>query len=300
MKFDDTKISVMNRLKTFVNAIKLGFVRQYHRATEIPIFQVVLCALKSYGKHHGDSAAGSLTLTMIIALVPACIIAFSIIANLPGVANYQQEIVSAVLHQFVPKNSETISLYLTHFIEDSRSLSLLQLFLLIISTLLLIHSVNQYINQMFNTQHERHGLAVFAVYIAILIFGPVLLGVSLALSLYAAELPFISSLSGLVGEVAPVSIWLPFFVAWLSLLLMYYFVPSEPINPFSVLVGSLCAAVLIEISKLGFGLYVSNVQTYEVLYGALAAIPLFLIWIYLTWSIILFGASLTSCIRVQE
>ncbi len=275
-----------NRLPTLINWIK-----------SLLIIQISLCTLTRYQSRHGDSAAGSLTLTTIIALVPASIIALSIIANLPGISNYQQEIVSVILHQFVPKNSETITLYLTHFIEDSSSLSFLQLFLLTVSTLLLIHSVNKSINQMFNTQHKRHGAAVFAVYLAILVFGPILLGASLAVSLYAAESPIISLVTGLAGEIAPISIWLPFLITWLSLLVMYYFVPSEPIKPLSALIGSICAALLIEASKLGFGLYTSNIQTYEVLYGALSAVHLFLIWVYLTWSIILLGASLTSYIE---
>lgn len=290
----------MNRLQSLVIEIKSRVVNQYRRVAESHIVQIILCALRSYHGRHGDSAAGSLTLTTIISLVPASIIALSIIANLPGVANYQQEIVSAALNQFVPQNSETINLYLTQFIEDASSFSYLQLFLLIVSTLLLIHSVNQSINQMFNTQHDRHGLAVFAVYLAILIFGPVLLGASLALSIYVSELPFIASITGLVDEIVPVSEWAPFFVTWLSLFAMYFFVPSEPIKPASVLLGSLCAAVMVEMSKFGFGLYVSNVQTYEVLYGALSAIPLFLIWVYLTWSIILFGAALTSCMTMHR
>lgn len=272
-------------------------INRLNHIGNLHVIQIGLCALKRYHRHHGEAASGSLTLTTIIALVPVGIIALSIISNLPGVANYQQEIVRAALHQFAPHNSKTITLYLTHFIEDSRNLSLLQLFLLIISTLLLIHSVNQSINQMFNTQHKRHGAAVFGVYLAILAFGPVLLGVSLALSLYVAELPSITSAMVGADEIAPVSTWLPFFIAWLSLFILYYFVPSEPLKPFSALMGGLCAAVLIEASKLGFGLYISNVQTYEVLYGALSAIPLFLIWVYLTWSIILFGASLTSCMK---
>lgn len=267
---------------------------------DLAILRISLCALSCYQRRRGSTAAGSLALTTIIALVPASIIAFSIIAHLPGVANYQQEIIGAALHQFVPKNSETIKLYLTNFIEDSSSLSLLQLSLLVVSTLLLIHSVNQSINQMFDTQHERHGIAVFTVYLAILIFGPTFLGVSFALSIQVAELPVISSIIGLFGDFAPVSDWLPFFVAWLSLFVMYYFVPSERVKPLTALVGALCAAVLIEINKLGFALYVSSVDTYQVLYGTLAAIPLFLIWVYLTWSIVLFGASLTSCIEKPE
>lgn len=264
---------------------------------DLPLVRIIRCALRCFQRRRGSTAAGSLALTTIIALVPACIIAFSIITHLPGVASYQQEIVSAALHQFVPSNSETIQLYLTNFIKDSSRLSLLQLSLLVVSTLLLIHSVNQSINQMFGTRHRRRGIAVFAVYLSILIFGPTFLGSSFALSLQLSELPIISSIIGLFGDFAPVSIWLPFLVAWLSLFIMYYLVPSERVKPLVALVGALCAAVLIEINKLGFGLYVSSVDTYQVLYGTLSAIPLFLIWVYLTWSIVLFGASLTSCIE---
>jgi len=272
----------------------------FSRLMDRPFVQISLCTFNSYHSRHGSTAAGSLTLTTIIALVPACIIAFSIIAQLPGVTNYQHEIVSAALHQFVPRDNETVKLYLTHFIEASSSLSWLQLSLLVISTLLLIHSVNQSINQMFNTQHQRHGIAVFGVYLAILIFGPTFLGFSFALSIQMAELPFISSVTGLFGDYAPVSVWLPFFVAWLSLFVMYYFVPSERVKPLVALVGALAATVLIEINKLGFGLYVSSVDTYQALYGTLSAIPLFLIWVYLTWSIILIGAALTSCVEDFE
>ncbi len=287
----------MNYLQKLFDNIKSDFLNRCHHASHLLAVKITLRTLSCYLSRRGSTAAGSLALTTIIALVPACIIAFSIIAHLPGVTNYQQEIVSAALDQFVPENSETVKLYLTIFIEDSSSLSWLQLSLLVVSTLLLIHSVNQSINQMFETHHQRHGIAVFGVYLAILIFGPTFLGFSFALSIQMAELPIISSVIGLFGDFAPVSVWLPFFVAWLSLFVMYYFVPSERVKPLVALVGALVAAVLIEINKLGFGLYVSSVDTYQVLYGTMSAIPLFLIWVYLTWSIILFGAALTSCIE---
>ena len=126
----------MNHLQKLIDNIKSRFFNWYHHASRLLAVKISLRALSYYHSRRGSTAAGSLALTTIIALVPACIIAFSIIAQLPVTTNYQQEIVSAALDQFVPENSETVKLYLTIFIEDSSSLSWLQLSLLVVSTLL--------------------------------------------------------------------------------------------------------------------------------------------------------------------
>ena len=247
-----------------------------------------------YFTRHGNIAAGSLTLTTLISLVPATVVGMSIIAQLPGVGEYRQRIIDTVLGQLVPENAAMVKTYLLYFVEDAASLSLLQLVLLILSTLLLIHSVNAAINQMFATTRQRHGFAVLSVYLSILVVGPVLLGASFVMSLRLVGFEIVGRALEISGQIAPVETWLPFLLAWLALSLIYYLVPSEPVRPTLAVAGGALGAFLIELNKTAFGWYLVGEETYEQIYGALSVIPLFIIWVYLTWSIVLIGALIVS------
>ena len=122
--------------------------------------------------------------------------------------------------------------------------------------------------------------------------GPILIGASMVATSYLVSLPLISDAAHTqVGR--EISGWLPLLASALAFTLLYWLVPNRPVKGWHALMGGLVAAVLFEWAKKGFALYVTTFPTYQAIYGALAAIPIFLIWLYVSWVLVLLGAEFT-------
>ncbi|MFU8833356.1 MAG: YihY family inner membrane protein, partial [Wenzhouxiangella sp.] len=133
------------------------------------------------------------------------------------------------------------------------------------------------------------------IYWAALTLGPLLMGASLALTSYLAAIPFFST-DLAEGAVVGLINFMPLLVALAGFTLLFMIVPNRRVRWHHALIGAALSAVLFELASRGFVLYVSNFPTYERLYGALAAVPIFLVWIYLSWVVVLLGASLSAAL----
>lgn len=166
--------------------------------------------------------------------------------------------------------------------------------LLIWAGLSLVVTVEQSFNKIYHCPHGRPWHARIATYWAIVTLGPVLLLVSLsvagALTGWAQRW---GAGSGTIGLIASLSGLTALLASWLLLFLLYLLMPNARVRPTAALTGAFVAAVMWEASKWGFQLYVKKAVGYSVLYGSLGLIPLFLLWVYLTWWIVLFGLELT-------
>jgi membrane protein len=133
-------------------------------------------------------------------------------------------------------------------------------------------------------------------YWSVLTLGPLLMGASLALTSYVAALPLLAPelVRGVLQDV--ILSLTPFFVAMIGFALVFLVVPNRPVRLRHALVGAVVSALLFEAAKRGFVLYVTHFPTYEKLYGALAAVPIFLVWIYVSWVVVLLGASVAAAL----
>jgi membrane protein len=171
--------------------------------------------------------------------------------------------------------------------------------MLIISVVVMMYTIDSALNHIWKINTPRHIVRRFFVYLALLIFGPLAISFSLFVSAYVVSLPLINMLSGSMVNNAVFN-WLPFIVLWTAFTMLYKWVPDCKVRWLHAFSGATFAVFLFEIAKSGFALYISYFQTYEVLYGALAAIPLLLIWIYLIWLIVLIGAETACYMRVTD
>jgi membrane protein len=153
-------------------------------------------------------------------------------------------------------------------------------------------------NRVFNSPGGRPWLRRIPIYWAVITLGPVLVWLSLSVAgrlVGAAEqVPVLGVLvswaSGLFALAA----------SWLLLFLLYKLMPNTTVSVRAALAGSFVAAVLWELGKFGFGLYVNKALPYAKIYGALGLIPLFLFWVYITWIIVLFGLELTYTLQAMK
>ena len=199
-----------------------------------------------------------------------------------------------IYSNLVPASGEVVSRYLRRFAANADRLTTWGLILLAATSLMVMATVERVFNDIWHVPQTRKRLHRYLTYGALLILGPVLIGLSLSvishffsLSLFSARTPWGPLRTFMFNMVAVV-------LGWLALMLLYAVVPNHPVRWRHALMGSLFTTVLLELAKRGFGFFVVHFSSYKALYGALAVLPMFLIWIYLSWTIILLGAVVTA------
>jgi membrane protein len=157
---------------------------------------------------------------------------------------------------------------------------------------MLLVTVEDTLNRIFAVTRRRSLLRRLLVYSVLLALGPVLIGAGLSMTTYLLSASF-----GLLdlNEASRMALGvLPFAFTCVALTLLYLLAPYRRIDPGHALLGGLFAAALFELAKRGFALFVVKFPTYTLIYGAIAAVPMFLLWLYLSWVVVLTGAILTA------
>jgi len=239
-------------------------------------------------------SAGALSYTTIFALVPLTAGALGVAAAFPAFQSWTDRLTDFVFANFVPQAARVVESYLRQFADSARGLTSIGAVALLVSALLTMASVEDTFNRIWRVTTPRRRLARFLVYWVALTLGPLLILASLALSSYLFSLPFISGAAQQFGLEEWLLQKVPLLVEMGTFTLAYMIVPNRVVRIRFALVGGLLATLLFEAAKSGLATYLSYVPSYTQVYGALAAIPIFLIWIYLSWTSVLLGASFAA------
>ncbi|GAB3463182.1 YihY family inner membrane protein [Azotobacter salinestris] len=240
---------------------------------------------------HGPKSAAALTYTTLFAVVPIMTLIFVVLSVIPEFQGIGEQIQGFIFRNFVPSSGAVLQDYLRTFIEQARHLTWLGVGVLMVTALLMLMTVEHTFNTIWRVRQPRRGLSSFLLHWAILSLGPLLLGTGFALSTYITSLSLISDPYALAGARMLLKV-MPLMFSTAAFTLLYAAVPNTSVPLRHALLGGLFAAVLFEAAKGLFGLYVALFPTYQLIYGAFAAVPLFLLWMYLSWMIVLLGAEL--------
>jgi len=251
------------------------------------------------GKFREDRCPGTaaeLTTISLLAVVPLMAVVLAIVSALPAGRELLEELQAFVFRQFVPTAGETVRAWLTGFAEKGARLTITGVAVLAVTVLLAMGTIERAFQRIWRVRRPRPLLARLAVYWALITLGPVLLGAGIAASSYVAGLPLVSRATGsLPGRL----LWAD-LLAWgssfLAFYLLYQVVPARRVRARHALAGAIVATVLFELAKKGFALWVVHVSTWERIYGALATVPLFIVWVNLSWNIALLGAEVASAL----
>ena len=244
--------------------------------------------------------AGSLTFTTVFALVPLLTIALAIFTTFPMFNSFRSALEAYFVQSVMPKTiSSTILNYLTMFASKATRLSAVGAVALIFTSIAMMNLIERVFNRIWRVRAQRGLTRRVLVYWAILTLGPLLIGVSLTLSSQV----FMAT-SDLVGHV-PVLGALIYTVVSLALTtagftLLYIAVPNRDVDWHDAAWGGLVAGLAFELAKRGFAIFITQFPTYSKIYGALAALPLFLLWVYVSWMITLVGALLVAALPVVK
>jgi membrane protein len=251
-----------------------------------------LALVRRLYEDRGLQTAGSLTFTTLLALVPLITVALALASAFPAFGDAIEALSRFVAGQLLPEGSAHVTRQFGAFADSAARMTTVGVVFLAIVALMLMLTVDEVLNRIFRVQRRRSLAQRLVVYWAVLSLGPVLIGASLSITSFLVG----SSLGmlDLGGFAKAVLDGLTFLFTCAALTMLYLVVPFRRIELRHALTGGIVAGVVFEIAKRGFALFVAKFPTYALVYGAFAAFPIFLIWLYLSWVVVLFGATLTA------
>jgi membrane protein len=255
-------------------------------------------AAKRSGEDRIPQVAGSLTFTTMLSLVPLATVAFALFTAFPIFAQFQMSLQTFLADHLMPDQvSSQIFKYLNQFASKAKGLTTVGMIILFVTSVMTMMTIESAFNVIWRVRKARPFAQRVLVYWSILTLGPILIGVSLSISSYL----FTQSMTYTAAQrITPLIEWalagaaLPLTV--LAFTLMYVFVPNCRVEWRDAIVGGVTAAIAFELAKRGFGFYIRRIPTYTAVYGAFAVVPLFLLWMYLSWFITLAGAMIASAL----
>jgi len=238
--------------------------------------------------------AAALTYVTLLALVPLFVAAVAVLSSAPVFGGVIEDLKRFLLRNLVPDIARhIIYVNLAQFQQNAARLTTLGLGGVLVLNVMLLLSIDRTLNGIWRVRRSRPYWLSALSYIVLVIAGPLLIGVSVSVTTYLS--PMLAQLTGLEPEPhSPLLRVLPFLGTAVAFFLLYRLLPHRRVPWRHALLGAAVAAILFEAAKNIFSIYARMAPTYNVVYGAFAAVPFFLVWVYLSWLTILFGAELTA------
>ena len=244
---------------------------------------------RRYRDDETSLAASSLAYTALLSLVPFMSVLITVFSAMPLFEDASQQLQDFIFQNFVPTTGAVIQEYIIGFVEKARGLTVTMFLAVFVTSILMMHTMEKALNRIFDTKATGRFQRKLMMYLAVLTMGPLLVGGGIAFE-YSA----FASLRGLLVKALPV------ISAMVAFFLIYFIVPNRKVKWRNAIIGALFAAVCFELAKKGFAMYVTSIPSYQKVYGTLATIPLFLIWMFLSWNIILLGGTITATLETSR
>ncbi|GGF09642.1 MULTISPECIES: virulence factor BrkB family protein [Pseudoalteromonas] len=243
--------------------------------------------------------AGYLAYVTLLSIVPLVAVGVAIFSAFPGFESTLVTIENFLFTNLVPTSSDVIKEHISAFAGNANKMTAVGVGFLAAVSLLLIRNVDATLNRIWRIKKKRPMMISFAVYWMVLSLGPVLLGASIGVTSYIVSLVSFAD-QGIPGFSGFLLKLLPYIISMVGFIMLYTLVPNTRVPFRAAIPGALFAAMLFELTKKGFALYISHFPSYEVIYGALATIPILFVWVYLSWVVVLLGAEFTVCISPEN
>lgn len=237
--------------------------------------------------------AAALSFTTVLGLVPLFTVAFVYVARYPLFERFIDAFERFLVRHLLPGSGPVIRPYLDEFTARAANLKGIGIAIVVITAVLLIATVESEINAIWGTRKPRSVLRKLFVYGFGVTLGPIAIGAAVYSTNWLLEATLAAELMT-QPEASAVATPIAVALATLLFTLLYAVLPARRVPITAAVVGGLVAALAFEAAKRGFVLYVTNVPLYQRVYGAVAVLPLFLVWIFVSWIIVLFGAAVTA------
>jgi membrane protein len=255
------------------------------------------------------AASGALSYTTLVSLVPLAVIAFGTLSAFPIFAQVHDQLVALVFRALVPSIGEQAAWWFRTFADSAAQTTAIGIAGIAATGILLLVTVEDQLNLIWRVTSPRPWVQRILAYWTLITLGPLLIGISFSLSTYFE----IAARQVGLGEEAVAwfaSSWLhglaravPALLEFIALALLYCLIPNCAVRWRDGALGAAIATIAIEILKVGFSIYIGASSFYQTVYGALAIIPIFLLWMYISWMAVLLGAVVAAALpnwRIDE
>jgi len=237
--------------------------------------------------------AAALSFTTVLGLVPLFTVAFVYVARYPLFQQWLDALERFLVRHMLPSSSSAVRTYIAEFTGKAATLQGIGIASVIVTAVLLVATIEREINAIWGAREPRSIIRRIFVYAIGITAGPLLIGAAVystawLLEASVAQVPFATHAVTMLAVPAAVAI------TTLAFTLLYVLLPVRRVPLKAAFCGGLFAALGFEIAKYGFGFYIKAVPTYQTVYGALAALPLFLVWVYVSWVVVLVGAAIAA------
>ena len=267
------------------------------KKTLLQTFDVPIEVFRRFKQDRLSRQAAALSFSSLLAIAPMMALAFSMLSLFSSFDQIGASFESIIYQFLAPGVGEDVKQYIDQFAGQAGQLSFIGLLFFLLTALLLLFHIEESFNYIWRVKEGRSLMVRFPIYWTLVTVGPLFMGASLTISTYLISLTVIvgEDISSHVQSVGV--LFLPFLLEVVAFTMLYWVMPNVKVRFINALIGGLVASILFELSKKGFAIYLLNFGNYKVIYGALSALPIFLIWIYLCWLIALFGAQVVAVVK---
>ena len=289
------------KAKEFVNGplwlLNLDELSGYRRFL---IYQIRVCYIvaKGYMKGKLPIRAAYLTYISLLALIPLLAVIFSLFKAFGGMTGVQTKLEPFIMENIAGGSQQMVMDYIKGFVDNinAGTLGFVGGAALVITVISLMTNIEKSFNDIWGINKPRPFFIRFSTYITILALGPLLIGVSLSMTAALRSHSFTNyfvenyEYGGLV--IGFMFKLFPIVFTWIAFTLMFAIMPNTKVSVKSAVIGGVISGTIWEIAKVFYSVYQVKSTNYSVIYGSLAALPFFLIWVYISWAIVLFGANI--------
>ncbi|MCZ6503631.1 MAG: YihY family inner membrane protein [Gammaproteobacteria bacterium] len=251
--------------------------------------------LRHYVEDSCQTTASALTYQTLFAVVPALTVMYTVLSTFESFGGMGRILEDFIFTNVVPENVAVVQDYLRGFSEDAQNLSIPSAIFLAVTAFLMLFTIERTFSEIWRIKEPRHGLQRLMMYWAVLSFGPLLVGAGIGVTTYILSLPLISD----VADSPAFLLFLPVLLSASTFTLVFAVVPNTLVPLRHAVIGGVLVAAGFESAKFMF-VFVMSRSDFELIYGAFAVVPLFLLWIYVSWTIVLMGAELVKSLGVYR
>lgn len=244
--------------------------------------------------------ASALAYASLLAIVPMVALGFSVFTSFQAFDAVAGSVSDALLDYLMPTSQKAVQDYLGTVADKTTAISVFGVIGLLFTATALLNTIEEAFNDIWRITRARTWLSKFITFWATLTLAPILIGASISITSYFTALPVLKEVAEGASYIREAPFLVPWLMSSLAMSTLYAVLPNTSVPFRFAAIGGLVSGALFEWAKAGFAYYVTEVANYEQLYGALSTLPIFLIWIYMIWVIVLLGSEIAFCVQHPE
>ncbi len=253
---------------------------------------------RHYNAVQARTIAASLSYTSLLAMVPMVAIVFAVLAAVPALEGFRVDLQDFVYANLMPDSGDTFAEYFDGFIANAGKMTGFGVIGLLLTAMMLLNTIFSAMNRIFHVEKPRPIYLKIVVYLGVLIAGPIVLAASFSLATYILAMTKamgdtvgVGAFTGLLGRLTR---FVPALILIIGFSTFYKVVPNRRVEWRDAFSGGLVAGLIFSGLRWLFGIYLIYFPTYQTIYGALSAVPVFLVWLFASWTVVLAGAVIAA------